>query len=119
MRQVPPDGGSGATDEVASEQRFVSDDSLVIRNYDDSEGHELVVRFRDADDELAFERTYDIGPAEVVRTQTRLPRGVYGVTVRRADGAAATRECLIGSGPAETAVVETGNGVLRLVEGVA
>ena len=119
MRQVPPDGGSQSTDGVVPVQQFVSDESLVLRNYDDSDGHELVVRFRDADDELAFERTYELGPDEVVRTQTRLPRGVYGVTVRRVDGTAATRECLIGSGPAETAVVETGNGILSLVEGIA
>jgi hypothetical protein len=119
MQQVPPDSGLQPTGGVAPAQRFVNDESLVLRNYDGEDSHELVVRFRDADGELAFERTYELGPDEVVATRTRLPRGVYGVTVRRADGAAATRECLIGSGPAETAVVETGNGILSLVEGLA
>jgi len=117
MQSAPPHSRSQSTDETVS-RRFVSDESLILRNYDGDETHEIMVRFRDADDELAFERTYELGPDEVVSTRTRLPRGVYGVTVRRDDAACATVECLIGSGPDETAVVETGNGVLSVVEGV-
>ena len=112
MQRPPPERTRTAGTGVG-----VDDDALVLRNYDDSETYTLTVRMRDAADDVAFERTYELGPVEEVHTRARLERGVYAVTVRRADGAAATRECLIGSGPAETAVVETGNGVCSIAEG--
>jgi hypothetical protein len=98
----------------------VSDESLVVRNYD-VRPHEVTVRFLDADDETAFDRTYELGPGDVVSTPTRLRRGVYRVSARLADGARDARDaadCLVGSGPAETAVVETGNGIVSVAEGV-
>ena len=115
--QVPPhersrDGTSGSEAET-----FVDGDALVLRNYDSST-YTVTVTMHDAADELAFERTYELGPATVVSTQARLQRGVYEVTVRPEDGDSVSRECLIGSGPAETAVVETGNGVYSVAEGL-
>lgn len=116
MQSVPPHGQQEAADEIGRSQ-FVTDDALVLRNYDGSETYTLTVAFRDAEDELAFERTYTLGPNETVRTQTRLRRAVYEVTVRLGGTSATSIECLIGSGPAETAVVEVGNGVCSVVEG--
>jgi hypothetical protein len=120
MQSVPPrpNGRSRGGEAVEHAARFVDDESLVIRNYDGAESHEVAVRFVDADDDPAFERTYELGPGEVVSTRTRLPRAVYEVTVRLNDGPRERSECLIGSGPSETAVVETGNGVVSVVEGI-
>lgn len=107
----------------------VTDESLILRNYDDTSVR-VHIRFVDADDETVFDRTYTLGSGEVVSTSTRLRRGVYRVTAAihcvsadPGDASGTTKhdaaECLVGSAPAETAVVETGNGVITVTEGVA
>jgi hypothetical protein len=107
------------TDPPVSAVRAVTDESLVVRNYDATTA-ELAVEFVDADDEVAFRRTYAVPPGGVVSTPARLSRGVYRVVARPVDDTDASdaTACLVGSGPSETAVVETGNGVVSVSEGV-
>jgi hypothetical protein len=113
------------TDGVTVAVPRVTDESLVLRNYDGTPVR-VHVRFVDADDETAFDRTYALGPGDVVSTPTRLRRGVYRVVATIEDGSGdagetAERdaaECLVGSALAETAVVETGNGIVSVTEGV-
>lgn len=106
----------------------VTDESLIVRNYGGTSVR-VHIRFVNADDEAVFDRTYTLGSGEVVSTSTRLRRGVYRVAATVDYGSAdpsdaskttkqAAAECLIGSAPAETAVVETGNGVISVTEGV-
>ncbi|MEF8852324.1 MAG: hypothetical protein V5A28_07890 [Haloarculaceae archaeon] len=115
-------------DGVTPDVPGVTDESLVLRNYDGAPVR-VHVRFVDADDETAFDRTYALGPGDVVSTPTRLRRGVYRVVATLDGGPGQTgdaggtaerdaAECLVGSAPAETAVVETGNGVVSVTEGV-
>jgi hypothetical protein len=96
---------------------FVSDETLVLRNYDGTATHEVTVRFHDATGELAFERAYTLSPGSVLSVTTRLERGVYRVEARVDGGQPSTLECLVGSGPDETALVEIGNGLLCVSEG--
>jgi len=76
------------------------------------------VTFRDADDEVAFSRTFRLAPMETVTVSSRLQRGVYRVSATLDDDESAAADCLVGSGPNETALVETGNGSLSVAEGV-
>jgi len=99
-------------------QRIVSDRSLVVRNHDGSEAYELRVRFVDADGAVAFRRTFTVAPLETVTVETRLERAVYRVDVTVDGGRTVSAECLVGSGVNETALVETGNGIVSVVEGV-
>lgn len=99
--------------------RGVTDQSLVLRNHDGSETCRIHVQFLDHEDRVAFERTFTVAPLETVTVGTRLERAVYRVDVRLESGGTASAECLIGSGLSETAVVQTGNGVVSVVEGVA
>jgi hypothetical protein len=101
-----------------SKHERLRDDTLVIRNYDGRTSHEITVRFVDAGDEVALERTYALSPGDVVSVATRVERGVYRVEAHTEDGTFVGTECLVGTGPDETALVEVGNGLVSVSEGV-
>lgn len=111
-RRSVPAAESGSTD-----QPFVSEESLVLRNYDSETTHEVGVRFLDAEDETAFRQTFTLAPQATVSVCMRLPRAVYRVEVDL-DDCSTSAECLVGSGPDETALVEVGNGLVSVAEGV-
>lgn len=98
----------------------VTDETVVVRNYD-ATAATVRVAFRNADDDVVFRRTYSLAPGEVVSTPTRLQRGVYRVVAsdeESVDDTSDAADCLIGSAPSETAVVETGNGIVSVSEGL-
>lgn len=99
-------------------ERFVDEESLVLRNYDAERTHTVTVRFLDADGEPAVQQPYTLSPLGVVSVAMRLPRAVYAVEVDVDNGPTASAECLVGSGPRETALVEVGNGLVSVSEGV-
>jgi len=110
-----PDNGATSRPN-STDSRPVCDESLVIRNYDDST-HSIHVTFTDHNGETVFTRTVSIKPQDTVSIQTRLERAVYRVDTRLDNGAMARADCLLGSDPNECAKVETGNGVISVVEG--
>jgi hypothetical protein len=112
-QQYGPDSESRSTDSPAT----VDENGLVVRNYDGAETHDLRVRFVDPYGETVLDRTVSVAPQETAAVGTRLERAVYCVEVRMENGASASAECLIGSGPGECAMVETGNGRVSVVEG--
>jgi hypothetical protein len=112
------DPTADSTPAESAATRALSDESLVVRNHDSSETHNLRVTFVDHNGECAFDRTIPVAPLETVSIETRLDRGVYRVEVRLEDGETASSECLIGSDPGECALVEVGNGIVSVVEGL-
>lgn len=100
----------------STDARPVSDESLVLRNYDDST-HNIHVTFTDHNGKTVFTRTVSVNSQDTVSIQTRLERAVYRVDARLDNGAIARADCLLGSDPNECAKVETGNGVISVVEG--
>lgn len=113
LHPVPRSTGSTAAPNAA-----VSDLSLLVRNYDGERTHAVDVRFVDADGEVTFDRSVTVGPLETVTVRTRLERAVYRVEADLADGQTAAAECLVGSGLDEVALVETGNGIVSVAEGL-
>jgi hypothetical protein len=101
-----------------AEQPAVSDESIVVRNYDSTDAHEVTVRLLDADDEVVFRQTKVVPPQAVVSVFEPLDRGVYRVEARLTDTGLDSAECLVGSGPDETALVEIGNGIVSVVDGI-
>jgi hypothetical protein len=94
------------------------DESIVIRNHDGAATHAVTIRLVDAHDgHVAYERTTRLSPLSVVSYNVPIDRAVYRVEVRLAD-TVASAECLIGDGPDEAALVEVGNGLVSVVEGV-
>lgn len=116
--QYDDDSTADSTPTEGATARTISDESLVIRNHDSSETHNLRVTFVDHNGECAFDRTIPVAPLETVSIETRLDRAVYRVEVRLEDGETESSECLIGSDPDECALVEVGNGVVSVVEGL-
>jgi hypothetical protein len=112
-RQHEPDTGNSL-----EPAQVVSDRSLVVRNYDGSEAHDVTVTFLDPDGDRAFARTVAVAPQETIAIQTRLDRAVYRVRARLDGEETDSDECLVGSGPDETALVETGNGTVSVAEGL-
>jgi hypothetical protein len=96
----------------------VSEECLTIRNYDSQVDHQVTVRFYDADDDIRFKGSYTLPPLDLVSVSQRLDRAVYRVEVEVEGETTVDAECLIGSGPNETALVEIGNGLLSVTEGV-
>jgi hypothetical protein len=107
-------GGTPATDA----DRFVSDESVVVRNYDGTDSHRITVRLTDPADETALERTYVVDPQATLAVSARLERTVYSVEATVDDDLRASARCLVGSGPDETVLVETGNGAVDVSEGL-
>lgn len=104
-----------AADET--DHRPLGDDCAVLRNYDGTETHRLTVRFLDGDD-VAFEETHVLSPRSVVTVGAPLDPAVYRVEAR-VDGDSATRtDCLVGDEPDTTALVEVGNGLVSVVDGL-
>lgn len=118
MQTVQPETETGdARGTECKTTRPVSEECLVIRNYDGDESYTIDVQFLDAADEVAYSRTVTVGPLEAITFGTRLRRGVYRVEASLEMGEQADASCLIGSGPHETALVETGNRTISVVEG--
>lgn len=72
---------------------------------------------------MAFDRTCALGLSDVASTPTRLLHGVYRVVARLDDGPLSTdnrdtADCLVGSDPTETVVVESANRVGSVTERV-
>jgi hypothetical protein len=94
------------------------DESIALRNHDGTATHVVTIRLVDVHDgHVAYERTTRLSPLSVVSYNVPIDRAVYRVEVRLAD-TTASAECLIGDGPDEAALVEVGNGLVSVVEGV-
>jgi hypothetical protein len=99
-------------------ERLVSEEWLVLRNYDADAAHEVTVRLYGPRDDLLATRTETVGPAETLVVASRVHRGVYRVRVDLDGYARDDAECLLGSGPNETALVEVGNGLVSVTDGL-
>jgi hypothetical protein len=110
-----------ASDTVSSieeEQPVVSDEAIVLRNYDSTVVHDVTVRVLDASGDVTLSRTSTVPPQTVVSVREPLRRGPYRVEARVGNECLDSTECLIGSGPDEVALIEVGNGIVSVVEGV-
>lgn len=116
MREQRATRHDGPTD---SEPPIVNEECLTLRNYDSERSHVVQVKFLDANEDVAFERYYTLAPLGVVSVSERLERAVYRVDAEVDAAESASAECLVGSGPGETALVEIGNGLVSVTEGVA
>lgn len=111
-------GDRSATASTTARGGIVSDESLVIRNSDSTDSHELYVQFVGPDGDTVFRQTFRIAPMETVAVTTRLDRTIYRVEASIRHGDTQSAECLIGSDPTETALVEIRNGTVSVSEGI-
>lgn len=107
-----------STDSTPDDPSPVTGECLLIRSYDGRRQHQVTVRLHDTEDEIAFQGNYTVPPLGVVAVRECIDRGVYGVDVSIDGDTGASADCLVGSDPTETALVEFGNGLVSVSEGV-
>jgi len=95
-----------------------STEGLFIRNYDANNAAELTVEIEDLDGATVFEEEYHIDALITEVADLPLSPAPYQVTVSLDSGAFDSDVCRIGDDPTELAYVETGNGVVSVVNGV-
>lgn len=109
----------GSNESIEDGPPALSEECLVVRNYDGKTSHQVTVRFLDATGDIAFRSKQTLAPLSAITVSERIDRAVYSVEVAVDASQTGTAECLIGSSPTETALVEIGNGLLSISEGIA
>lgn len=103
---------------------LVTDESILLKNYDSTATHTMTVRLQDPGESVAFKQTYELCPDTAVSIQLRLRRAIYTVEAWYKDASASSggtedsESVLIGSAPDETALIELGNGLISVTEGI-
>jgi hypothetical protein len=104
---------------------------LHLRNYDESRQYRLTVSVRQPNGGPKYEATYELAPSDVASELEIVPPGRYEVHVsgsfRPVDGEShhtagrdeETANCNVGDRPPQTVVVECGNGIVTVSEGLS
>lgn len=98
--------------------RAVATEDLHLRNYDADRAYAPTLVVTTPDGEEVLRRTYHLPPGRSRSERDRLPPGEY-VVRGRLDGRHADRaRCRVDDDPDATVLVELGNGVVAVSEGV-
>lgn len=87
---------------------------LCLRNHDVERAYEVTVRAVNLDDREQVRRSYALRPGDLRRELGAFPPGRYNVAVTLDAGARETVTCRLSEHPADTVLVECGNGVLSV-----
>lgn len=93
-------------------------EEIFIRNYDHQWGYDLDLVVATPDGEPVFRKQYYLQPGHTVSERDVLRSADYQLHVTLDNSHEESRQCRIDSSPAHTAVIEVGNGVLSLTEGL-
>lgn len=93
-------------------------EDLHVRSYAHQVGYDIAIEVVDGDGSVAFREQYYLQPGATKSEVDAVIDGEYEVRAVLDGDRETTRRCRIGSDPAETAVVEVGNGILSLTEGL-
>jgi hypothetical protein len=96
--------------------RRVDSEDVHVRNYDARETHRLGVRAVGGG--RTVERTYRVGPGATESERDALPPGEYDVEVELDGLRRWTGHCRVDEGPEHTVLIEVGNGLVSITEGV-
>jgi hypothetical protein len=102
---------------TGGDRSITETESIVVRNHNQSDTRTLRITLRSATNDILFDRAISVTPLSTVSIQTEFDRDVYDVTVQSAVGTASA-ECLISDRPSECALVETGNGIVSVIDGL-
>lgn len=107
------DDGSGADD-----PRTLNSEDVHVRSYAHRETYDLRIDVLDPDGDVALSESYALEPGAVKSEINALPAGAYEVRAILDGDRRETRYCRVDDSPAGTIVIEVGNGVLSLTEGL-
>jgi hypothetical protein len=97
--------------------REATAEDIHLRNYDAERTHRVWVTVVDGG-ERVVETTRRLRPGETASIEGDLPPGEYDVEVDIGGLQRTVEDCQIGDGPDRTLLVETGNGLVSLSQGV-
>ena len=89
-----------------------------VRSYAHTQAYDIELEIVTPDDEVIFNAECYLQPGDVKRELDALAPGKYEVRVTLDDERRETVQCRIGPTPKRTAVIEVGNGVLSLTQGL-
>lgn len=93
-------------------------EDLHLRSYAHEWAYDVAIEVVTPDGDLAFAADYYLRPGDTESEVDALPAGKYEIRATLDNGTRKTAACRIGSDPDRTAVIEVGNGVLSLTEGL-
>ena len=116
VSRAPTAGRS--TRNAADSRTEARSEALHVRSYAHERAHTVVVEAVTPDGDVAFETEYYLHPGDAESEVDALPTGRYEVRATLDGDKRETAICRIGADPGRTAVIEVGNGVLSLTEGL-
>lgn len=105
-------------------------EQLYLRNYDRKRHYQLKLSISRPDHPAGYSAVYELSPEEVVSERELLPPGKYDIAitasfqatgddaVRAAGDVEASAVCNVGDRPPQTVVIECGNGIVSIAEGL-
>ena len=93
-------------------------EDLHLRSYAHEWAYDITVEVRTPDGDVAFAAEYYLRPGDAESEIDALPPGEYEIRATLDNDRRETATCRIGPEPDRTAVIEVGNGVLSLTEGL-
>lgn len=93
-------------------------EDLHLRSYAHEWAYDVAVEVRTPDGDVAFAAEYYLQPGDAESEIDALPPGEYEIRATLDNDRRETATCRIGPEPDRTAVLEVGNGVLSLTEGL-
>lgn len=103
---------------LAERPEVIGSEQIHLRNHDYQLGYDLNLEIVDAAGEVVFENRYYLQPGQIESELDALPPGEYEIWATLDNRQAETLQCRIDAAPAHTLVVEMGNGVLSLTQGL-
>lgn len=92
-------------------------EEIHIRNFDVERTYDLTVTVQDGDG-IVFANRYHLKPGTTVSELDRLAAGEYVVQVKLDGRQQAVAECIVNETPEKTALIEVGNGIVSVTEGL-
>jgi hypothetical protein len=102
----------------ASDSHAARSEDLHVRSYAHEWAYDVAVEVLTPDGDVAFEADYYLQPGDADSEVDELPPGEYEVRATLDNDKEATARCRIGPEPGRTAVIEVGNGLVSLTEGL-
>lgn len=104
--------------EGADELGVLGTEEILLRNYDNQWGYDLNLQLVNAAGDSVFEKQYYLPPGQVASELDTVAAGEYEVRATLDNQKQATVHCAIHTDPEQTLVVEVGNGVMSLTQGL-
>ena len=93
-------------------------EDLHLRSYAHEWAYDVAVEVVAPDGDVAFAADYHLQPGDTESEVDTLPPGEYEIRATLDNDTRETAACRIGTDPDRTAVIEVGNGVLSVTEGL-